>query len=318
MTAVRYVAVVEDDADIRLDRWFARHFPRLPHGRLQRLLRTGQIRVDGGRARNSTRLRPGQEIRVPPFDDAAAPRRRPVTPEDADWVRSMIIHSDDEIIALNKPPGLAVQGGRKIPRHLDAMLGALARSQDDLPRLVHRLDRDTSGVILIARRSAVAAALAAAFRSRDVSKSYWALVTGVPEPPFGTVETPLLKRRIAQGAERVVPDPESGKPAVTDFRVLAKSGDVIAWLLLEPRTGRTHQLRVHCAELGTPIFGDRKYGGQTPSAMPPPTCLHLHARSLEFPHPAGGRLRVSAPLPEQMMETWRSLGLDTETPCATD
>lgn len=318
MTDVRVVPVSIDDADIRLDRWFRRHFPALKHGRLEKLLRTGQIRVDGRRAKASTRLEAGQAVRVPPLgvaaSDEAAPRPpAPVLERDRAWIRSLVIHSDDDVIALNKPPGIAVQGGNKVSRHIDGLLDALAAPDGTRPRLVHRLDRDTSGVLLIARSPRSAAALAEAFRGRDAAKVYWALVAGVPKPEQGTIDAAIVKKAGRDGYEKVATD-DDGKSAVTDYRVVAVAGRRAAWLALMPRTGRTHQLRVHCTALGTPIVGDGKYGGEAARlpGVPGGDRLQLHARSIDLPHPAGGRLKVTAELHPAMAETWRFFGFDAE------
>ncbi len=316
MTGVQSRAVSAADADIRLDRWFKRHFPDLKHGKLEKLLRTGQIRVDGGRVKSSTRLEEGQTIRVPPItDEPARPVRRQtaeVSAEDRDWIRSLVLHSDDDVIALNKPQGIAVQGGRKVNRHIDGLLEALAEPGEERPKLVHRLDRDTSGVLLIARRAAVAASLGEIFKSRSAVKTYWALVVGVPRPPEGTINAPLSKKADNDGHEKVVTDREDGKSAKTDYRVVEVAGRRAAWLMLHPLTGRTHQLRVHCAAIGTPIVGDGKYGGADSrlDGVPGSDKLHLHARSITFPHPAGGELTITAPLPPGMATTWKFMGFD--------
>ena len=313
MSRARHVRVAEDDSGIRLDRWFRRHFPGLGHVRLEKLLRTGQVRVDGGRVRASIRIETGQTIRVPPSANDEGPKLERASREDADWMRSLVIHSDRHLIALNKPQGVAVQGGRKVARHLDGLLDALAEPGDGLPRLVHRLDRDTSGVLVVARRASGASALAEAFRDRRAEKVYWALAAGVPESRMGVVDSPLLKRAGPDGNERVVVDIEAGKQAVTEYEVADAADRRVSWLILKPRTGRTHQLRVHCAALGAPILGDRKYGGEPPPTdVPGAGLLHLHARSIALPHPGGGVLRVAAPLPEALAEAWRRFGFDTE------
>ena len=226
MSDVRLVPVADGDADIRLDRWFKRHFPALKHGRLEKLLRTGQIRVDGGRAKASTRLAPGQTVRVPPLGEeaaaagsgAGAPRRPVISDQDRDWIRSLVVYEDEDLIALNKPPGIAVQGGRKVSRHIDGLLDALAGEDGERLRLVHRLDRDTSGVLLLARSARAAAFLAEAFKGRDAKKTYWALVVGVPSPRRGTIDMPLRKVAGQDGNERVVRDDEMGKSASPTMR----------------------------------------------------------------------------------------------------
>lgn len=316
MSNVRQVAVSAADADIRLDRWFKRHYPALKHGRLEKLLRTGQIRVDGSRAKGSTRLEAGQSIRVPPLGEeasAALPKRQEFSAaEDVDWIWSLVIHRDEDVIALNKPPGIAVQGGRKVSRHIDGLIGGLAGKGEERPRLVHRLDRDTSGVLLIARRARSAAALAEAFRSREAQKTYWALVNGVPSPERGSIDAAILKQAGPDGYEKMAEDPADGKEAITDYRVIEKAGRKVAWLSLMPRTGRTHQLRIHCAGIGTPILGDRKYSGGVPrlDGVPGSDSLHLHARTIDLPHPNGGRLEVTAEMPAGMAETFRFFGFD--------
>ncbi len=313
MTGVRRVAVTDDESDLRLDRWFRRHYPDIAHNRLEKLLRTGQIRLDGGRAKSSTRVSAGQEIRVPPLEDTDSPRAKrptPADPNDIADLKKLILHRDDHVIALNKPPGLAVQGGSGIGRHIDAMLDGLKFGAAERPRLVHRLDKDTSGVLLLGRTAGAAARLAAAFRGNEAVKTYWALTAGVPSPRAGRIDLAVAKRPTAAG-ERVVADRTAGKRAITQYAVVANAGRRIAWIALRPRTGRTHQLRVHCAALGTPIIGDRKYGGRaaTPDGLPPGG-LMLHARAIELPHPAGGRLEVEAPLHDGLRSAWRFFGFD--------
>lgn len=316
MKGVQSLTVSADDDDIRLDRWFKRHFPAVKHGRLEKLLRTGQVRVDGGRVKASTRLAQGQTVRVPPISERADPAKKgkndDVSAEDRNWIRSLVLHSDGDVIALNKPPGIAVQGGRKVSRHIDGLLSALVDSGEERPKLVHRLDRDTSGVLLIARRAGVAASLGEVFHSRRARKIYWALVAGVPRPREGTVDAPLSKKADSDGREMVVTDFEAGKSAKTEYRVIENAGRKAAWVLLRPHTGRTHQLRVHCAAIGTPIVGDGKYGGAESrlDGVPGSDRLHLHARSITIPHPAGGNLTVTAPLPPVMVKTWQFLGFD--------
>jgi len=319
MSEVRLIAVAADDAGMRLDRWLHRQFPQLGHGRVERLLRTGQIRLDGRRAKAGARLEAGQTVRLPPAVEAPPPEPRaaPMPPHEAEALRRRVLYRDDAVLAVDKPPGLAVQGGAKVERSLDAMLDALRFDAADRPRLVHRLDRDTSGVLLLARTAPAARALTAAFRGRDVRKLYWAVVVGAP-PQEGRIAVPLVKQAGAgrRGGELVVPDDADGQPAVTVFRVVERAAKRAAWLALQPLTGRTHQLRAHCAALGTPILGDGKYGAA--EAFLPGAAdgarLHLHARRLVLPHPlpAGGRrtIDVTAPLPPHMAETWRLLGFD--------
>ncbi|MFC3227641.1 pseudouridine synthase [Marinibaculum pumilum] len=329
MTQVETRQVAEDEAELRLDRWFRRHFPELPHGRLERLLRTGQVRVDGARAKAGTRLQPGQSIRVPPLPApdpaartaaggarAAAGPARPAQaaprPADIAMLRDRVLHMDPQVIVLDKPAGLAVQGGTNQQRHIDAMLDGLQFDAKERPRLVHRLDKDTSGVLVLARSAAVAAKLAAAFRGRDARKVYWAVTAGVPQQPEGRIVMPLVKAG-RPGGQRVQVDDEEGQAAVTDYRVLDRAARRAALVELQPLTGRTHQLRVHCAQIGAPILGDGKYGGAA-AHLPGGVArrLHLHARRITMPHPAGGVLDVAAELPEHMRETIAYLGFAAE------
>ena len=316
MSGVETRAVAEGEEGIRLDRWFKRHFPALGHGKLEKLLRTGQVRIDGHRAKASTRLAAGQTIRVPPLGEEihAPPVKRPaprVNERDAKTLRDAILYMDDEVIALNKPHGLAVQGGTGTHRHLDAMLDALRFDAADRPRLVHRLDRDTSGVLLIARTVRAASELAAAFKAKAARKVYWAAVTGVPKIRAGTIDLALDKHGGPAGG-RVVAD-EEGQRAITDYRIVERAGGKFSWLSLEPLTGRTHQLRVHCAAMGTPILGDPKYADREDFPAGSEGIarkLHLHARAIRLPRARGKVLEVIAPLPPHMEATWRFLGFD--------
>jgi 23S rRNA pseudouridine955/2504/2580 synthase len=309
--------VADDEAEIRLDRWFRRHFPGLTQGAIQKLCRTGQVRVDGHRAEAATRLAPGQAVRVPPMPAAPAAPAAPadIDPDTARELQRAVLYRDDQLIVLNKPPGLPVQGGPGIIRHLDGLLDAL-RFDGGRPRLVHRLDRDTSGVLVLARTPGVAAKLAAAFRGRSVQKTYWAVVAGRPVPPEGRIDLPLRRTGGPRG-ERTVTAERTDKDAahaLTDYRTLDNAGQKLAWLELQPLTGRTHQLRVHCVALGAPILGDVKYAepdqNDAFSALVSGLSakLHLHARALRLPHPAGGTLLVEADLPAHMRETFRMLG----------
>ncbi|MBX3506310.1 MAG: RluA family pseudouridine synthase [Parvibaculum sp.] len=317
MKEVSQIAVSADEDGIRLDRWFKRHFPMLTHGRLEKLLRTGQVRVDGARVKANVRLDQGQVVRVPPLgDDAAKPApkaERGVSEQDAAFVRSLVIHKDKSILVLNKPSGLAVQGGTKTERHLDGMLDALTFDAAERPRLVHRLDRDTSGVLVLARTANAAAVLARAFKQKDARKIYWALVVGVPTPRQGTIDLALTKQG-GPRAERVFAaekDDEDARHAVTHFSTVATASYKLAWLALMPLTGRTHQIRAHASAIGTPIVGDGKYGGV--NAHPGgeiPRRLHLHARSIDIAHPDGGRFFIEAELPPHMKASWKLLGFD--------
>jgi len=317
MSEVSQIGVTEEEDGVRLDRWFKRRFPMLTHGRLEKLLRTGQVRVDGARAKANARLAAGQVVRVPPLgDDASKPAPKPergVSDQDAEFVRSLVIHKDKSILVLNKPAGLAVQGGTKTERHLDGMLDALTFDAKERPRLVHRLDRDTSGVLILARTVKAAAALARAFKQKDARKIYWALVVGVPVPRQGTIDLALTKQG-GPRAERVFAaekGDEDARNAVTHFSTVANASYKLAWVAFMPLTGRTHQIRAHASAIGTPIVGDGKYGGV--NAHPGgeiPRKLHLHARSIDIAHPDGGRLFLEAELPPHMKTSWKLLGFD--------
>jgi 23S rRNA pseudouridine955/2504/2580 synthase len=318
MTGVETVTVRPEDGAGRLDRWFRRHYPGLGHGRLEKLLRTGQVRVDGKRARAGDPVAPGQRVRVPPLaEPSTPPPARRVPAQDEELLRRLVLYRDDSAIVLNKPAGLAVQGGTKTGRHVDGLLDTLRFDTGERPRLVHRLDKDTSGVLLIARTAAAAAFFTRAFSEKTTRKTYWAAVIGLPKLPQGRIDLALAKRAVAggiRGAERVQVDDEEGKSAVTYYRVMDHVGDRASWLALLPITGRTHQLRAHCAALGTPIMGDGKYGGNAAhlAGVVAAKGLHLHARLLAIPSPEGGTLRVTAPLPPHMRQTWDQLGFASD------
>jgi 23S rRNA pseudouridine955/2504/2580 synthase len=307
--------VAEDEGDTRLDRFLRRRYPALTQGMLQKMCRTGQIRVDGARVEASARLQPGQAVRVPPMPAAPEKAAIIVKPGEQREMERMVIYRDDQVIVLNKPSGLATQGGPGITRHLDGMLDVL-RGDGDRPRLVHRLDRDTSGVILLARTAAVAARLSALFRSREVEKTYWAVVVGRPLPVEGQIDQALKRVASAFGERTIVADrkDKEGQRAYTNYRTLDNAGQKFAWMEFQPLTGRTHQIRVHSVSLGAPIVGDAKYaeprdngsGGSFVEGLP--DTLHLHARRLLLPHPAGGILQVEAELPPHMRESFSTLG----------
>lgn len=317
MAGASLVEVKAEDADQRLDRWLRRRFPGLTQGRIEKLLRKGEVRLDGKRAEGKTRVVAGQIVRLPPNIDAdVAPRGgpAPVSDIDARFMRGLVIHQDDDVLVLDKPAGLAVQGGTGQGRNLDAMLGALAGPDGERPRLVHRLDLDTSGVLVLGRNTRATALLAEAFRGRSVRKTYWALVAGVPDPERGRIDMALAKTA-GPGGERVAQDEEEGKRAITLYATIDRALDRCAWLAMRPVTGRTHQLRVHAAiALGTPIVGDTKYGGAKAILATDAIArqLHLHARSLDLPHPAGGRLRVVAELPAHMRAAWKFFGFESD------
>ncbi len=303
MSAFAALAVGAADDGARLDRWFARHFPAVGRRELFRLLRTGQIRVDGKRVRIDARLAAGQALRVPPQirgGARAAPARAPETSAAARGLRARVLYRDDAVVAIDKPAGLAVQGGSGQRRHVDGLADALRFGAEAPPRLVHRLDKDTSGVLVLARNAAAARRLAGVFREGRAAKLYWAVVAGAPRRAEGEIDAPLAKRG-AGAAARMAPD-AAGRRAVTRYRTLDRAGNRAAWLELVPLTGRTHQLRVHCAGIGAPILGDRKYGGETAAAAAPR--LHLHARSLRLP----GLPPIEAPPPPHFRETFDRFG----------
>jgi 23S rRNA pseudouridine955/2504/2580 synthase len=315
MSGVETRTVGADEGEVRLDRWFRRHFPEIGHGRLQRLLRTGQVRVDGHRAQASARVRPGQTIRIPPLPVDSltlAPARvapAKVDPAEVEWLRARILFEDHALIVLDKPAGLAVQGGSRTRRHVDGLLQAWAAG-GERPRLVHRLDRDTSGLLVVAKTVAAAAKLTEAFRRQRVDKLYWALVVGRPPEAQGSIDQALTKQP-GRGGERVAAS-TAGVPARTLYRVVARAGKVASWLALKPLTGRTHQLRAHCALLGTPIIGDGKYGGARAHPEGAPKGLMLHAREIRLPHPDGGVLELSAPLSDAVLAGFRWLGFEPD------
>ncbi|MEH6547050.1 MAG: RluA family pseudouridine synthase [Sneathiella sp.] len=316
MSRVQHLVVSQGEADLRVDRWFKAHFPGMTHAQLEKHLRKGDIRVDKKRAKANQRLEEGQTVRIPPLDDSIykpmaanfAAKARDIGPSDRDIaeIRKMVLHMDDSVIVLNKPAGLPVQGGSGQSRHIDGLLTGLQYDYEEKPRLVHRLDKDTSGVLVIGRTRLAAKFLTEAFRNRSTRKIYWALVAGVPRPHEATISYSLRKIVTANG-EKVVVDRE-GQKAVTDYSVIAVAGQTTSWLALKPVTGRTHQLRVHCVAIETPIVGDGKYGG--PEAFLDGAVskkMHLHAREITISHPSGGELSITAPLSQHMAETWKLL-----------
>ncbi len=319
------VRIAELEAGQRIDRWLKARFPSLPFSRLQKLLRKGEIRVDGRRAKPDTRLEAGAEVRLPPMlaalEEARAENRpAPLSAREREFFKRLKLHEDDWLIIINKPSGIAVQGGSKTTLHIDRWLMALEDELGARPRLVHRLDRDTSGVLVIAKSRRVAAELGRAFSTRSVRKIYWAVVHGAPEPKQGLIEAPLVKVRTPEGEKMAVagalpPDAKpigEALPAKTRYAVIQHSEQpAAAWVSLKPTTGRTHQLRVHMAHIGHPIFGDARYGGLEGLPEGVERKLHLHARRISFEHPVTGeRLDITAPLPEHMRKTFRLLGFD--------
>ncbi|MCK0099785.1 RluA family pseudouridine synthase [Qipengyuania sp. S6317L1] len=320
---VRQFTIGDDDDGIRLDRWFKRNLPAIGFATISRWARTGQIRVDGGRAKPEDRLAAGQVLRVPPGGEAknkANKARRPLTEDEVQTARDMVIRETPSAIVLNKPPGLATQGGSKTTKHVDGLLDAFVTEDDQpRPRLVHRLDKDTSGVLLIARTPGSAASYSKRFSGRSARKVYWALVVGVPEVREGTIDAPLAKQP-GTGGEKMHVDEENGQTAKTRYRVVERAGTRAAWVELEPLTGRTHQLRVHMAAIGHPIVGDGKYGGQDAFLTGAISRkMHLHARRLIIGTPerkstdtqtGGGKLDVTADLPEHFAASMEALGFE--------
>ncbi|MEM7746172.1 MAG: RluA family pseudouridine synthase [Pseudomonadota bacterium] len=329
MSGVRQIEIGADEAEQRLDRWLRRQLPELGQGRIEKLCRTGQVRVDGARAKASTRVGPGQVIRVPPVSDAAEapPVREERVPE---LPPGLVIHQDHHVLALNKPHGLAVQGGSGLTDHLGQYMTALRLGSDSDPRLVHRLDRDTSGVLVLGRTGKATTDLAAQFRDRRVAKTYIAVVAGKPEYREGTIRFGLVKAG-GQGEERMqvvdpddVPRTRGAQTAISEYVVLEQLGQRLAVVALRPVTGRTHQLRAHMAAIGCPIAGDGKYAGRSSENLGDgwgaglgggiSRKLHLHALALRFRHPSGGReVTVRAPFPEHMAATWEAMSLSPVT-----
>ncbi|MCW1427737.1 RluA family pseudouridine synthase [Novosphingobium sp. JCM 18896] len=313
---VRQFTVGADDDGVRLDRWFKRHLPQVGFATVSRWARTGQIRVDGKRAGVDDRLTKGQVLRVPPGgtipEKGGARPRRELTEEQIEKAEAMVLTQDRAAIVLNKPPGLATQGGSGTKEHVDGLLDAFA-ADGPRPRLVHRLDKDTSGVLLIARTPGSAAYFSKRFSTRTARKIYWALIVGVPSIEDGMIELPLAKQPGTGGEKMMVDESEQGQPARTRYRVIDRAGNRAAWVELQPFTGRTHQLRVHMAAIGHPIVGDGKYGG--PDAFLSGTIsrkMHLHARRLIIDHPDGAPLDVTAPLPEHFAMGMEQLGFDED------
>ena len=314
---VRQYRVQPDDDGIRLDRWFQRHLPDVGFNIVSRWSRTGQLRIDGARAAPGDRVSDGQMIRVPPAEAKAPAAERPkreriidLTDDEIAFAQEMVIHRDAQAIVINKPPGLATQGGTKTDEHVDRLLDGLMFNSEQRPKLVHRLDKDTSGALLLARTSRAAAHFAKAFSSRTARKVYWALVIGVPSISDGMIELPLAKQP-GTGGEKMHVDEADGMPARTRYRVIERAGNRAAWVELQPHTGRTHQLRVHMAAIGHPIVGDGKYGGKDSFLSGSISRkMHLHARRIRVDHPDGGRVDVMAELPTHFAASLSEMGFD--------
>jgi 23S rRNA pseudouridine955/2504/2580 synthase len=314
MAPVETRSVTNDEDGMRVDRWFKTHYAQVPHSRLEKLLRTGQVRVDGGRAKASTRLQAGQSVRVPPLQEVPSPSGspKPLSKADRALLRSITLYEDDDLLILNKPSGLAVQGGTKTARHIDRLLEGMSDRPETRPRLVHRLDRDTSGVLVIAKKRSVAAKLGKAFQTRSVRKIYWALVHGVPKPPQGKIDAALVKAATPDGdrVRKARPgEQDKAQSAVTHYAVIDRAARQVALMSLKPVTGRQHQLRAHMSILGHPILGDTKYPSGTEQPQGLERRLHLHARRISFPHPSGeGVVDVTAPLPPHMEAAFAAFG----------
>lgn len=318
---VETIQIRRDEAGLRLDRWFKVHFPEVGHGYLQKLLRSGQVRVDSKRVQANMRLEAGQQVRVPQVarSPAKASPSAPLHSGEADraFIEEAILFEDEHVLVLNKPFGLAVQGGSGTRRHIDGILAGMADRFGDRPRLVHRLDRDTTGVLLVAKNRNAASKLGRIFQTRSAAKTYWALVKGVPRPPQGKVEAALVKAAGPDGDRVRKAEPgeqDAAMHATTHYSVIDRVAQKAAWMSLKPVTGRQHQLRAHMAMIGHPIAGDNKYEGDqvlADSGIEPK--LHLHARRLVIPHPVDAtRIDVTAPLPEHMRRTWELLGLNAD------
>ena len=316
MSGVQHREISSDEDGMRLDRWFAQHFPQLGFGRLQKLIRNGEIKLDKAKVTPATRVAAGQVVRIPPVDDPSAPKPARINEADAQFLRDLILYEDEDLYVFNKPHGLAVQGGSGTKRHIDGMLKSLPNKKGEAPKLVHRLDRDTSGCLVVAKTSAAATHFGEVFRSRSARKIYWAVVAGNPSPRQGEISCFLLKQATTDGEQMVVV--KNGTPGAQHSHSYYSTTDTasrrFAWVTLKPVTGRTHQLRVHMAQLGTPILDDPRYFN-IENYMPAEGLghgLHLHARRIALPLRGGKRLDVSAPLPPHMLQSFEALGFDPD------
>ncbi len=320
MSKVEIIAVRHSDNGIRLDRWLKKYFPSIPYRLLQKLVRTGQIRIDGKRVKADQRINTGEYIRIPPYQtrnsDISKSSNLPIIDDYRhNDLRKSVIYRDDDVLILNKPSGLAVQGGTKVHEHLDGYLDALRFNSQERPRLVHRLDKGTSGVLVLARNANASRWLSSAFKERNTQKLYWAIVVGVPRKSVGSI-TNALKKGHSDAKEKMMPTlMPDGQKAKTLYRVIRAAVPSVAWLALEPYTGRTHQLRVHVADvLRTPILGDRKYGGLNAIINTDTISnnLHLHSREIKITAPNGRCIKASADLPKHMISTFKYFGFKEE------
>lgn len=310
------VTVKEGEDGVRLDRWLKKNYPEATFSNLQKILRTGQLRVDGKRAKGDMRLVKGQLIRVPPQLAVPVPKNeKGMTKKDTDFIQSLVLYKDEHIIAINKPAGLATQGGTKINRHIDGMLDGLADG-GVRPHLVHRLDKDTSGILLLARNPKIAKLMGEMFQGRDIRKYYWAITVPAPVQHQGKIKSTIAKVGGPGGEKVRGVSEEKGKTAITYYQVMETAGTKLAWVAFWPKTGRTHQIRVHALEMGCPLLGDYKYCYSQPlleELRELPNMLHLHARRIILPHPVTGkRLDITAPLDPHMRKTWKFFNFNPE------
>ena len=319
--SVRTIEVKEDDDGQRLDRWLKKQ--GMPYTLIQKAIRKGEVRVDSKRVKADTKLTTGQSVRIPPFDEKPLSNPKKLSDKDIAYIKSLVIYEDADIIAINKPHGIASQGGTKTKTHIDGLLEGLKDKNGVKPRLVHRLDKDTSGVLLLARSAKAATKMGEAFKSREIKKIYWAITCPTPEHEDGTIKAPLIKAG-GSNKERMVIDEENGKTAITDFVVLENALTSAAFVAFWPRTGRTHQIRVHAEAIGCPIIGDKKYARLPEQeewhearrkaeadvkALDLANRLHLHARRVVMDHPfRKGQLDITAPLPPELKKSWKAFG----------
>ncbi|MEH2590573.1 RluA family pseudouridine synthase [Bradyrhizobium sp. AZCC 1721] len=316
-TKVQTVVVTADENNMRVDRFLEARFPGLSFSHIQRIVRKGELRVNGKRADSKDRLEEGQSVRIPPLRLDAPKGTGPLSEaatKTLQALKEMTLYEDADVVVLNKPAGLAVQGGSGITRNVDSMLEVMRDAKGQRPRLVHRLDRETSGCLLVAKTRFAATALTGSFRHRSARKIYWALVAGVPKPKQGRISTYLAKEESEEDSiMRVAKHGDEGAShAVTYYAVVETSAQKLAWVSLKPVTGRTHQLRAHMAHIDHAIVGDPKYFNKENWDLPGglQNRLHLLARRLVIPHPRGGVIDVSAPLPPHMLQSWNLLGLE--------
>jgi len=314
MKEVRTLYVDNGEDGVRVDRWFKRRWPHLNHIQLNKLFRSGQVRVDGSRVKADTKLAAGSQVRVPPLPDAPDPdAKQELSKRDIAFAKSLVLYEDEEVLALNKPAGLAVQGGTKTTHHIDKLLSAWGEGVNR-PKLVHRLDRDTSGVLLLGKTPAAAARLSGSFAKRKAQKTYWAIVQGNPHPVEGVIELHLAKRGVGD-RELVVPaEPkdQDAQPAETEYVSISRAGPRVTFMALRPHTGRTHQLRAHMKAIGHPILGDPKYSDEKSPQLSEGLKLQLHARSVMLPHPSVGMLFIEAPISPELKAGFAKFGFSED------